>query len=139
MRIQTEIVDGVVIITLSGRAEPGTANELAATVHRLLDDGHREFVLSLERVEYIDSAELGEIVRVYTDVSRRGGKLRLEGLNQRIRELLGVSKLTGFFDVSVDPFPNPINPRLDDVYWKLVIAAGSLVVLILGLVLWGRH
>jgi len=94
LQIQTDIVDGVAIITLSGGAEYGTGDEVTLMIQRLLDEGHKSFVVNLERVKLIDSATLGSVVHGYTAVRRRGGVFRLEGVNERIRELLGLGKLT---------------------------------------------
>jgi hypothetical protein len=50
VQIQTDNFDRAVIATLSGRAESGTAEDFKVTIERLLDAGHREIVVNLERV-----------------------------------------------------------------------------------------
>ena len=124
MLIQTEIVAGVVIIKISG-PEPGKDYGLTATVDRLLDDGHRQFVVNIEHAGPLDSPALGDIVRAYSSASRRGGKLKIEGLNEHIRESLELTKLTRLFEASADPFFDPFSPRLRDGYWRAAAAAGS--------------
>ena len=92
MPVDTEILAGVAIITVSGTMNAALTEAVSATVDQLLDREYREFVLNLEPVVgVIDSAGLGGIVRVYTTVARRGGALRLEGLNKRLRELSGIT------------------------------------------------
>lgn len=44
------------------------------------------------------SAGLGEIVRCYTTVSRKSGKLKLLNLTKRIQDLLSITKLLTVFD-----------------------------------------
>ena len=141
MEIRTEIDAGLAIIKLSGSAESGTIDEFTATIHRLLDDGHREFVVNLELVKYIDSVALDAIVRAYTEVSRRGGRLKVQGLSQRFRDILDRSNLTRFLEPGVDPFPNPVNPRLGDGYRYAAIVTGSLILLmvLVATILWRRH
>jgi anti-sigma B factor antagonist len=46
----------------------------------------------------VDSAGLGEIVRTYTTVSRKGGKLKLLNLTKKIQDLLSITKLLTVFE-----------------------------------------
>ena len=46
----------------------------------------------------MDSAGLGEIVRTYTTVSRKGGKLKLLNLTKKIEDLLSITKLLTVFE-----------------------------------------
>ncbi len=46
----------------------------------------------------MDSAGLGEIVRCYTTVSRKDGKLKLLNLTKRIHDLLAITKLLTVFE-----------------------------------------
>jgi anti-sigma B factor antagonist len=100
VEISTDIVAGVAIIHLSNRVNSSVGEELTSTVNRLLDEGHLEFVVRLEPVSSIDSAALGDIVRAYTTVRRRGGSLKLEGLDQLLRDILGLTKLRRSFETS---------------------------------------
>jgi len=54
--------------------------------------------LNLAEVPYVDSAGLGEIVRCYTTVSRKNGKLKLLHLTKRIHDLLSITKLLTVFE-----------------------------------------
>jgi anti-sigma B factor antagonist len=136
VEIKTEILAGVAIINLSNGVKSSVGEELTATVNQLLDEGHREFVVNLERVRSLDSAGLGDIVRAYTAVSRRGGKLRLEGLNQRLQDTFGLTKLTRSFETSGYPFLDPFNPNLRDNAWKAAVAGGFLFLVIIVIIIW---
>jgi anti-sigma B factor antagonist len=46
----------------------------------------------------VDSAGLGEIVRCYTTVSRKGGRLKLVNLTKKIQDLLAITKLLTVFE-----------------------------------------
>jgi anti-sigma B factor antagonist len=46
----------------------------------------------------VDSAGLGEIVRCFTTVSRKNGKLKLLHLTKRIQDLLSITKLITVFE-----------------------------------------
>ena len=43
----------------------------------ILQQGHKNVLVNLERVSYMDSAGLGELVQAYSTVSKQGGSLKL--------------------------------------------------------------
>ena len=65
---------------------------------RLVDGGKTKILLNLADVPYVDSAGLGEIVRCYTTVSRKGGRLKLINLTKKIQDLLAITKLLTVFE-----------------------------------------
>ena len=65
---------------------------LEGTLNDLLGKGVRDFTL-MERVGYVDSAGLGQIVQVYLMVRRKGGQLKLVGMTDRLTDLLRLTKL----------------------------------------------
>jgi anti-sigma B factor antagonist len=67
-------------------------------VTKLADSGKTKILLNLADVPYVDSAGLGEIVRTYTTVSRKGGKLKLLNLTKKIQDLLSITKLLTVFE-----------------------------------------
>ena len=64
-----------------------------------MEKGNRNFLLNLARVPYIDSAGLGEIIRCYTGLRKIGGEFKLLSANQRIVDLLTITKLLNVFDL----------------------------------------
>ena len=74
MQIDERIVNDVTILDLKGKMTLGEGDELLKDkINSLIQQGRKQLVLNLAAVPYIDSAGLGEIVRTYTTVSRRGG------------------------------------------------------------------
>ena len=67
-------------------------------VRDLLANGCRYFVMNLEKVEYIDSSGLGQLVALWTSVRTRGGNLVLMRPVERVRRLLTVTRLNVVFD-----------------------------------------
>jgi anti-sigma B factor antagonist len=99
MNISQRIVDNVAVIDLKGRVTLGEGTEvLRDKINSLLHQGHRNVILNLSAVDYLDSAGLGEIVGTYTTLRRQGGTLKLVGLTSRIRDLLSITKLLTVFD-----------------------------------------
>lgn len=99
MRIDERAVDGVTILDLHGKMLIGEGDELLREkINQLVENGTERIVLNLAEVPYVDSAGLGEIVRCYTTVSRKNGKLKLLHLTKRIHDLLSITKLLTVFE-----------------------------------------
>ncbi|MBM42311.1 MAG: anti-anti-sigma factor [Acidobacteria bacterium] len=99
MEIEERTLENVVVLDLKGKLTIGEGDELLKEkINNLLQQGHKNLLLNLEDVPYVDSAGLGEIVRTYTTVSRQGGTLKLVNLTKRITDLLAITKLLTVFD-----------------------------------------
>ena len=102
--INTREVGGFVVLDMSGRLTI-LDNSLRETIHELLKDGKRQFILKMNELSYIDSCGLGQLVSVYVSVRNAGGILRLLSPSEKPRELLHISKLDTVFDIFEDAAP----------------------------------
>ena len=99
MKIVERQVGDVTILDLHGKIMIGEGDDaLREAVTRLSDGGRTKLLLNLADVPYVDSAGLGEIVRCYTTVSRKGGRLKLLNLTKKIQDLLAITKLLTVFE-----------------------------------------
>jgi anti-sigma B factor antagonist len=99
MKIVERQVGDVVILDLHGKILIGEGDDaLREAVTKLAEAGKTKILLNLADVPYVDSAGLGEIVRTYTTVSRKGGKLKLLNLTRKIQDLLSITKLLTVFE-----------------------------------------
>ena len=99
MEIEQRQSGDVIILDLRGKLTIGSGDELLKDkIHSLIQQGHKNLLLNLAAVPYVDSAGLGAIVSSYTTVSRGGGSLKLLGLTSRIADLLSITKLLTVFD-----------------------------------------
>jgi anti-sigma B factor antagonist len=99
-KLQTRQVDGVTIVDIAGRITLGEgSSQLRDTLLSLVESGHKNILLNLSDVSYIDSAGIGELVASYTTLANRGGSLKLLGLTNRVKDLLQITKLYTVFDV----------------------------------------
>src|SRR5512136_1726427 len=99
MKFSSRQVENVVIIDIEGKILLGDGDvEIKQAVEGHLAKGHKSILLNLAKVPYIDSAGLGEIIRCYTTLRKHGGDLKLLAPNQRLVDLLGVTKLVNVFD-----------------------------------------
>ena len=67
LTIASRQVDGVTVLDLSGRITLGEGSvQLRDAVRDLIGKGHKDILVNLEDVNYIDSSGLGELVSAYT-------------------------------------------------------------------------
>ncbi|MFB3855509.1 MAG: STAS domain-containing protein [Vicinamibacterales bacterium] len=86
--------DVVVIEIPSIESLHGEDDDLPSFVIQLVEGGNRKFVVDIHRLTHLDSIGLGEIVRAYTTVSRRGGQLKLVHSSVRMRQLFDITRLS---------------------------------------------
>ena len=99
MKIVERQVQDVTILDLHGKILIGEGDEaLRDAVNKAVEAGKTKLLLNLGDVPYVDSAGLGEIVRTYTTVSRKGGRLKLLNLTKKIQDLLSITKLLTVFE-----------------------------------------
>lgn len=116
LKISTREVKGVTVIDCSGRIVFGEeAFALRDTVKALLTQP-RNIVLNLSGVSYIDSGGLGTLVGLYTSARTAGGSVKLASLNNRVIDLLQITKLVTVFDVF---------DRVEDALGSFNLAAGA--------------
>lgn len=84
------------MIRCSGRLTSEYTDDLRQEFMRVLP-GARRIVLDLSNLRHMDSSGLGALVRLYVSARSANCELQLVNLNQRIRELLGLSNLLSVF------------------------------------------
>lgn len=99
MKFSSRKVAKVAIVDIEGKILLGEGDvEIKQAVDDLLDKGERNILLNLAKVPYIDSAGLGEIIRCFTAIRKKSGNLKLLAPNQRLIDLLTITKLVNVFD-----------------------------------------
>lgn len=100
MNITTRTHQDITLLYPEGKITLGDGDqELGEAVRQTLEQGARKIVLNLEKVTYMDSSGVGELVGCYTSIKNRGGELRICGMNTRIFSLITMTSLHSVFDV----------------------------------------
>ncbi len=96
--------ENAVILELSGDILFGEGNlTLRSEIRRLIGEGKNKICLNLEKVCYVDSSGIGELISGLTAVKREeGGELKLLNPPERIQTLLEIAHLTKIFDLCYD-------------------------------------
>ena len=85
-----------------GRLAVGEASSIRDKITELAAAGHKNVILDLEHVDYVDSTGLGSMVICFTSLKKQGGALKLVNPNKRNVELLLLTKLHTIFEVFSD-------------------------------------
>lgn len=103
MKVSLRTVNGVTIVDLAGRITLGEGSVvLRDTIKDLVAKGHKDILLNLGDVNYIDSSGIGELVSAFTTVRSQGGELKLLNLTKKVHDLLQITKLYTVFDIKDD-------------------------------------
>jgi anti-anti-sigma factor len=79
-------------ISCAGRFTLGTRlSEIEAHIHSLIEKGTRKLVLDLTHVDFVDSAGLGIIMRIFGEISQLGGHFRVAGANAQVQRLFDIT------------------------------------------------
>src|SRR5215831_18566394 len=96
MSCQTSVrhAGSVAIVDLNGSITLSSGiGSIRSAVKGLVDDGHRDILLNLANVGYMDSSGLGEMAGTFTTVANIGGRMRLVNAHSRVDSLLQITKL----------------------------------------------
>jgi len=96
--IRQRNVAEVVVLDLSGRLWILDL-PLRDLMNRLLNEGHRKFVLNLTDVEYIDSSGLGQLITIWTSIRNRGGQMTVYNPTKRVQRLFDITRLDTVFRI----------------------------------------
>ena len=95
MFIKTRDKGDVVIFDIEGEIRRSDRSEL--TVHEMVKDrlesGKRNILFNFEKVEFIDSFGVGEILASYISTQNLGGKLKLAKISRKLYVIFTVTML----------------------------------------------
>lgn len=93
-------VRDIVVVDLDGKVTIGETNrQLHETLRKLVAEGKKKIILNLQKVAFIDSSGLGEIVAGYSTLRTHGGSLKLINISDRVTDLMTITKLYTVFDI----------------------------------------
>ncbi len=99
MHIEISERDGTGVVTISGRLEHSRCSELQTALEGLVLTERPRVAVDLSRVSYLDSSALGILVSALKSAQRRGGDLRLSGLNEMLMDVFRITRLSNIFQI----------------------------------------
>jgi anti-sigma B factor antagonist len=100
MKIAVKNVDPWTVLELDGALDAEAGPGVYLQFQRVLSRGQTHFLFDLDRVNLVDSAGLGVLVRCYRDVRARGGMVGLLKVPDSIGRILEFTRLNTILQVS---------------------------------------
>lgn len=76
--------------------------DFSTVVTALIGEGHRDILVDVTPVTYVDSATIGCFMDLYRQVSAAGGKLKLSGVQKRVQTMLTMTGAQNFIELHGD-------------------------------------
>jgi anti-sigma B factor antagonist len=101
MEIEAEKTREDAVIKLAGRLDMNTSPDLRKAALRLYSRNKcKNLTIDFTDVSYIDTSGLATLIELLVTAKERCAQLTLCGLNEKVRYVLDVNGLTGFFRVA---------------------------------------
>jgi len=92
LKLEILLVDGTTVVKCAGRLTVDVSGSFRREIKALIPSAKR-ILLDLTNLTYMDSSGLGAVVAHYVSAKAAGCELRLANFNERVRELLGITKV----------------------------------------------
>ena len=103
MKAAVRKIGHVAVLDLVGKITIGEGDVvLREKVLEMLAAGEKNVLLNLEKVSYMDSAGIGELVACYKRSKEKGGSVKLLKPSGKVLDLLQLTKLEEVFDTYSD-------------------------------------
>lgn len=73
--------------------------ELEQAIKSLGEAGNKNLVINLSETQHLNSTALGVLISAHSNYVRRGGQMKLCGVDKRIENIFVITKLSLVFDV----------------------------------------
>ncbi len=90
-------VGQVSVVEVSGKLTSLESGALSNSIAQLLKEGRKQILLNLSGLTYLDSSGIGDLVRTYMSVIKRGGEMKVVGLTDKVEEILKITQLYQVF------------------------------------------
>lgn len=95
------IEDGT-LLALSGNVDFGNAAQLHVQLKEQLANRPPRLILDLDQVAYMDSSGVATLVQALQEQTKRGAKLVLCNVRERVRGILHIARLDEIFTIVAD-------------------------------------
>src|SRR5438270_6418982 len=103
IKISIHEIANATILTVTGRITLGASGpSIQDRVRELFKTGHRNIIIDLGGVTYLDSSGLGQLVGSYATAASQGREIKLLNLNKRVHDLMQITKLYAVFQIYTD-------------------------------------
>ncbi len=90
------------VVELGGEIDVYTSPKVKDAITELIDQGHYNLIINLEKVRYIDSTGLGVLIGGLKRVREHGGTVNLVCTNPQIKKIFDITGLVKIFGIYDD-------------------------------------
>jgi anti-anti-sigma factor len=94
--IWTSPSEGTAVVAMRGEIDAIAIPSLSGCLDEAMASGHRDVVLDMADVSFIDSVGLAAVVAAKKRMATSGGTLSVRRPSRQVRKLLDITGLTGF-------------------------------------------
>ena len=103
MNLTTEQSGGVSIVRVTdARVMYPMLGDFSGAISGLVATGHRNILIDLAKVTYVDSATIGCLMDLYRQINAAGGHLKLSGVQKRVETMLTMTGAQNFIQIHAD-------------------------------------
>jgi anti-anti-sigma factor len=85
------VAPDIVVFEMRGRLNSGNRlGDVEYAARKIVSAGNRKLVLDISAIDYLDSAALGMLVFITSEIAREGGKAYVAGASPRVSEIFKI-------------------------------------------------
>ena len=93
----------IAVLAIEGKlAMGGTLDEFRSKWAQAVSAGAQNLVIDLSKVPMVDSSGIGSLIRCHSAVNANGGKVKLAGVNDVVRQSFKTTRLDKVFEFYAD-------------------------------------
>lgn len=89
-----------IILTLSGRLDTVTSNQLSDELDKIFQSGSYNIKLDFNSIDYISSAGLRIVINAQKKINSTGMKLELTGVKGTVKEIFDMTGFSSILNIS---------------------------------------
>mgnify|MGYP006285576239 CR=1 FL=1 len=99
MKLKSETIDGVVVITvLTDAIDAGNVTDFKSSITPLLENANK-VALDMNRVKFMDSSGVGAMLACLRTLHAQNGEIKLFNLKNQLKELFKLVRLDRIIDI----------------------------------------
>jgi anti-sigma B factor antagonist len=85
--------NGTAVFILKGRLNTSSADWFQFKLEEALGGGQKNIILNMSQVEFLSSTGIRVILKIYKQLTEKGGKLGIERPSECVKNVLGMAAL----------------------------------------------
>jgi anti-sigma B factor antagonist len=101
IKLETAVseISGLPVLKVAGEIDVYTAPEFKSAINAVIESGHKDLIVDLTDVSYMDSGGFGALLGATKRMRPRGGGINLVGCSEAIERMLRITRLDTIFGV----------------------------------------